>query len=47
MREVRRNGPRIGIEALCWELVPGGEISGLAVDLSPLERRQMGLEPWN
>lgn len=32
-------GPRIGIEALCWELVPGGEISGLAVDLSPLGLR--------
>jgi hypothetical protein len=35
MRELRREGPRIGIQALCWELVAGRERSGLAVDLSP------------
>lgn len=31
----RREGPRIGIAALCWELVEGRERSALAVDLSP------------
>ena len=35
MRDVRREGPRIGVEALCWELVDGRETSALAVDLSP------------
>lgn len=34
MRDLRREGPRIGIEALCWELVGASEISGIAVDLS-------------
>jgi hypothetical protein len=33
MREFRR-GPRIDVEALCWELVDGRETSALAVDLS-------------
>src|SRR6185295_14149236 len=35
MREFRRESPRIGIEALCWELVAHQEISGMAIDLSP------------
>ena len=35
----RRESPRIGIEALCWELVDGREASGLAVDLSSLGLR--------
>jgi hypothetical protein len=39
MREFRREGPRIGVEALCWELVDGRETSGLAVDLSSLGLR--------
>jgi hypothetical protein len=36
MREFRRESPRIGVEALCWELVGGQEISGIAVELSSL-----------
>jgi len=39
MRELRRESPRIGIDAMCWELVNGKEISGIAVDLSPLGLR--------
>lgn len=39
MRDFRREGPRIAIEALCWELVDGRETSGLAVDLSSLGLR--------
>jgi hypothetical protein len=35
----RRESPRIGIEALCWELVDGKEASRLAVDLSSLGLR--------
>jgi hypothetical protein len=35
----RRESPRIGIEALCWELVDGRETSGLAVDLSSVGLR--------
>lgn len=34
MRELRRESPRIKIEALCWEMVER-ETSGIAVDLSP------------
>ena len=30
----RRNSPRIGVEALCWELVADREVSSLIVDLS-------------
>lgn len=33
MREIRRESPRIKIEALCWELAER-ETSGIAVDLS-------------
>jgi hypothetical protein len=36
MRDHRREGPRIDIEALCWELVDDHETSGLTVDLSSL-----------
>jgi len=39
MRELRRESPRIEVEALCWELVQGREISGLVVDLSSLGLR--------
>jgi hypothetical protein len=46
MRGYRREGPRIDVEAMCWELVDGREASGLAVDLSPyglrLERPYLG-----
>jgi len=34
MRDVRRESPRIGVEALCWELVAGRELCALAVELS-------------
>lgn len=34
MQDFRREGPRIDVEALCWELVDGHETSGLAIDLS-------------
>ena len=34
MRVYRREGPRIDVEAMCWELVDGRETSGLAVELS-------------
>jgi hypothetical protein len=36
MRDVRRISPRIDTYAVCWELVDGREISGLAVDLGAL-----------
>ncbi|HEY5937680.1 MAG TPA: hypothetical protein VIU61_23695 [Kofleriaceae bacterium] len=39
MQNFRREGPRIDVEALCWELVDGKETSGLAVDLSPIGLR--------
>lgn len=46
MHDMRRENPRIGVEALCWELVDGEEASALAVDLSPdglrLERPYVG-----
>ncbi len=34
MLAYRREGPRIDVEALCWELVDGHETSGLTIDLS-------------
>jgi hypothetical protein len=34
MQDFRREGPRIDVEALCWELVDGHETSGLTIDLS-------------
>ncbi|MBC7978044.1 MAG: PilZ domain-containing protein, partial [Myxococcales bacterium] len=39
MQKPRRASPRIGIAAVCWELVDGREISGLAVDLSSIGLR--------
>ena len=46
MQAHRRGAPRVGIEALCWELVDGHEHSGMAVDLSPaglrIERPYVG-----
>jgi len=30
----RRESPRIDVEAMCWEMVDGKELSGLALDLS-------------
>lgn len=39
MHAFRRQSPRIGIAALCWELVDRHEVSGLAVDLSALGLR--------
>jgi hypothetical protein len=35
MYSYRREGPRVDVEALCWELVDGRETSAIAVDLSP------------
>lgn len=32
--EPRRHSPRIGIEALCWEVIGNREVSSLIVDLS-------------
>jgi hypothetical protein len=39
MPQLRRESPRIGIEALCWELIDSREVSGLAVELSSLGLR--------
>jgi hypothetical protein len=39
MRDVRRESPRIKVEALCWELIDDRETSALAVDLSSLGLR--------
>ncbi len=36
---MRRESPRIDVEAMCWELVDGKEASGLAVDLSSMGLR--------
>ncbi len=36
MHDLRRESPRIDVEALCWELVDGREAIGLAVDLSTM-----------
>ena len=36
MNDLRRESPRVEVEALCWELVDGHEASGLAVDLSSM-----------
>ena len=42
----RRASPRIGVEALCWEIIGDREIGSLIVDLSPdgarLERPYTG-----
>jgi hypothetical protein len=34
MGTYRREGPRIDVEAMCWELIDGREAGALAVDLS-------------
>ena len=34
MNDSRREGPRIDIDAMCWEIVDGKEHGSLAVDLS-------------
>jgi hypothetical protein len=39
MRDIRRESPRIKIEAMCWELAGDRETPGLAVDLSSLGLR--------
>jgi hypothetical protein len=39
MNILRRESPRIDVQALCWELIDGKEASGLAVDLSSLGLR--------
>lgn len=36
MYQLRRESPRIDVEALCWELIDGKEATGLAVDLSSM-----------
>ena len=46
MQDIRRAGPRIDVEALCWEIVDDREVSSLIVDLSSsgarLERPYVG-----
>jgi len=46
MMDPRRASPRIGVEALCWEIIGDREIGSLIVDLSPdgarLERPYTG-----
>ena len=46
MHDFRREGPRIDVDALCWEIVDGKEQGGIAVDLSTnglrLERPYVG-----
>ena len=39
MNIMRRESPRIDVEAMCWELVDGKEAGGLAVDLSSMGLR--------
>ena len=36
MRGYRREGPRIDVEAMCWETIDGKETSSIAVELSPI-----------
>lgn len=36
MNELRRESPRIDVEALCWEVVDGRASTSLAVDLSSM-----------
>jgi len=43
MTDLRRNAPRIDVDALCWELVDGAEASGLLVDMSAPGRRAIGV----
>jgi hypothetical protein len=39
MYELRRESPRIDVDAMCWELIDGREAIGLAVDLSSMGLR--------
>ena len=34
MRDLRRNSPRIDVEALCWEVIDDRETSALVVEIS-------------
>ena len=34
MNDIRRHSPRIGIEAVCWEILDDTEATGITVDLS-------------
>ncbi len=34
MNDIRRSSPRIGIEAVCWEILEDGEATGITTDLS-------------
>jgi hypothetical protein len=43
MHDPRRTGPRIDVEALCWELVEGSEASGMIVDLAASGGRSIGV----
>lgn len=46
MHVYRREGPRVEVEALCWELADGDETSAMAIDLSAtglrIERPYLG-----
>ena len=46
MEDFRREGPRIDVDALCWEVADSGETAALAVDLSQggirIERPYLG-----
>ena len=46
MEDFRREGPRIDVDALCWEVSDSGETTSLAVDLSQggirIERPYLG-----
>lgn len=39
MYDLRRESPRIDVDAMCWELIDGHEAIGLAVDLSSMGLR--------
>jgi len=36
MNQLRRESPRIGVDALCWEIVDGEPATSLAVDVSSI-----------
>lgn len=39
MKTLRRESPRVDVEALCWEVVAGKEASTMAIDLSSMGLR--------
>jgi len=53
-QDVRRGAPRVGVDAMCWEVGDGGERSAVLIDVSPdgvrierpwgLARRRIQLE---